>query len=216
MHRLSPQQVVSINLPLADGAVQFEVVAVIDTVVALEPLESAHMPNVPGRLPDCFMAFEHNHRLAGLKGQLYARSPGDWRFKVTDALSRKADDCFRIRVCAPITVAGCDERNASEPIETNTVNFGVDGTLLNTVPHWSPPQQAKLTLSLLGDDEPIEGHAILTARVGLLCEFKYQAMSAEAHNRLGSFIIDYQRDILRRRKAWHQSPIDKLDDDVAL
>jgi hypothetical protein len=220
MRRLSPQQLVSVNLPFAvgrrDGPLEFQVVAVIDSVVALEPLERSDTRLVPDRVLNCLMAFDHQRGVFGLKGHLYQRIPGDWRFKVTDPVSRPGDSSFRIRVCAPITVAPCDEHAGKAAIETETVNLGADGVLIDGGTDWSPPERARLTLSILGDDEPIEARAVLVAREGALCNFKYEAMNANARNRLGCFIIDHQRDSLRRRKDRYRAEIAGLDDDICL
>jgi c-di-GMP-binding flagellar brake protein YcgR len=131
-------------------------------------------------------------------------------------VSRPGDSGFRIRVCAPITVAPYDALAASKLIETETVNLGAGGVLIEGATDWSPPEHAILTLSILGDDEPIEARAVLVACEGALCDFKYKAMDASARNRLGCFIIDHQRDSLRRRKAWYRAEIAGLDDDMGL
>ena len=39
-------------------------------------------------------------------------------------------------------------------------------------------------------------------------------MDARTRNRLGHFIIEYQRDALRRRQAWYQAEVVGLDDDL--
>jgi hypothetical protein len=220
MQRLSPHQLVSVNLPSTVGRhtdiLDFQVVAVIDSVVALEPVERSQMRLIPDRVRNCIMGFNHEHNMFGIKGHLYMRTPGDWRFKVIDLVSTSAGSDFRIRVCAPITVAPYDEGTAEKTLETETINFGADGVLIDGGTDWSPAEHVMLTLSLLDDDEPIEAPAVLVAREGALCNFKYEAMNAEARNRLGSFIISYQRDIVRRRKMRYRVEVAGLDDDLGL
>lgn len=77
-----------------------------------------------------------------------------------------------------------------------------------------PPAHADLTLSLLGEDEAIEAPAVLVARQGALCHFKSEAMDTKTRNRLCCFIIEHQRDVLRRRKAWYHAEVGGLDDDL--
>jgi hypothetical protein len=80
MRRLGPDQLVSVNLPMAfgrhDDVFDFRVVAVIDSVVALEPIERSHTRLIPDRVRDCYMTFGNKHGLVGLKGHLYQRCPG--------------------------------------------------------------------------------------------------------------------------------------------
>lgn len=217
MRRLGPQQIVSVNLPMTfgrhDDLLDFRVVAVIDSVVALEPLVRSDTRLIPDRVRDCYMTFGQGAGLVGLKGHLYERSPGDWRFKVTDPMSFPGDNGFRIRVCAPVTVAPQDEESIDEPLFAETVNVGADGVLVDGG-EWAPPERATVTLSLPGHDEAIEAPARLVARQGVLCDFKYEAMDARTRGRLGHFIIEYQRDALRRRQAWYQAEVVGLDDDL--
>jgi hypothetical protein len=170
--------------------------------------------SVPDRVRDRYMTFGNEHGSVGLKGHLYQRTPGDWRFKVTDPVLLPVDGAFRIRVCAPITVASHDEDPLWRNLETETVNFGADGVLVDGGTDWEPPEHADLTLSLLGENEPIEAPAVLVARQGALCHFKFEAMDTKARNRLCCFIIEYQRDVLRRRKAWYHAEVGGLDDDL--
>ncbi len=86
--------------------------------------------------------------------------------------------------------------------------------LIDGGPSWSPPERARLTLSLPGEDEAIEAPATLVARQGVLCDFRYLAMETEARNRLGAFIIDDQREAMRRRQAWYHAEVGGLDDDL--
>jgi PilZ domain len=218
MRRLGPQQVVSVNLPMTFGRhedlLDFRVVAVIDSVVALEPLVRSDTRLIPDRVRNCYMTFGHGAGLVGLKGHLYERAPGDWRFKVTDPMSSPSENGFRIRVCAPITVSPRHRSGGSRLLHSETVNVGADGVLIDGGEHWTPPDQVRLTLSLPGHDEAIEAPARLVARQGVLCDFKYQAMDARTRNRLGCFIIEYQRDSLRRRQAWYHAEVVGLDDDL--
>jgi hypothetical protein len=218
MRRLAPQQVVSVNLPMTFGRhedlLDFRVVAVIDSVVALEPLVRSDTRLIPDRVRDCYMTFGQGAGLVGLKGHLYERSPGDWRFKVTDPMSFPADGAFRIRVCAPVTVEPLPGCTGGAALVAETVNIGADGVLVDGGADWSQPDRAMVTLSLPGHDEAIEAPARLVARQGVLCDFKYEAMDARTRNRLGHFIIEYQRDALRRRQAWYQAEVVGLDDDL--
>jgi len=213
MRRLRPSQEVSVNLPTVlqlaparhSDVIDFRVVAAIDYVVALEPLEPIRSRQLPNLIPDCYLTFGEGRGLTGLKGHLYQPKPGDWRFKATDPGMNPADSSFRIRVCAPITIAACDRQAAGEALETATVNFGIDGTLVDGASDWSPPEHVKLSLSLIGEDEPIETPARLVAREAMLWNFKYEAMNADARERLGSFIIDYHRDLMKLRNARYQA-----------
>jgi hypothetical protein len=218
MRRLGPQQVVSVNLPMTFGRhedlLDFRVVAVIDSVVALEPLVRSDTRLIPDRVRDCYMTFGQGASLVGLKGHLYERSSGDWRFKVTDPMSFPAENGFRIRVCAPIKVVPRERQAAVDPVEAETVNVGADGVLVDGGSDWSPPGRVAVSLSLPGHDEEIEAPARLVARQGVLCDFKYEAMDADSRNRLGHFIIEHQRDALRRRQAWYQAEVVGLDDDL--
>ena len=218
MRRLGPQHVVSVNLPMTfgrhDDLLDFRVVAVIDSVVALEPLVRSDTRLIPDQVRDCYMTFGQGAGLVGLKGHLYERSPGDWRFKVTDPMSFPAENSFRIRVCAPVTVEGQAGEPEDRPRVAETVNIGADGVLVDGGSDWSAPNRAIVTLSLPGHDEAIEASARLVARQGVLCDFKYEAMDARTRNLLGHFIIEYQRDALRRRQAWYQAEVVGLDDDL--
>jgi PilZ domain len=218
MRRLGPQQIVSVNLPMTFGRhedlLDFRVVAVIDSVVALEPLVRSDTRLIPDRVRDCYMTFGQGAGLVGLKGHLYERSPGDWRFKVTDPMSFPADNASRIRVCAPVTLAAQASHPDAASVVAETVNIGADGVLVDGGGGWAPPERAMVTLSLPGHDEAIEAPARLVARQGMLCDFKYEAMDARTRNRLGHFIIEYQRDALRRRQAWYQAEVVGLDDDL--
>lgn len=147
------------------------------------------------------MAFGHHHGLVGLKGHLYQRTPGDWRFKVTDPMSFPAERDFRIPVCVPITVAPYEEGAPERRLEAETVNLGADGVLVSGGSDWSTPEHVTLTLSLPGEDEPIQTPARLIARRGALHDFKYETISTEARGRLGSAIIQCQRHALRQRWA---------------
>ena len=211
---------VSVNLPTMmpvtrprSDVIDFRVVAVIDSVVALEPLERIR-PCAARRVRDCYVTFGEGHGLIGLKGHLYQRKPGDWRFKVTDlARSRRESDsgsaCAH-RSRSRLTTDKLPERT----LETETVNFGVDGALVDGAGDWSPPEHVNLSLSLIGEDEPVETPARLVARQGALWDFKYEAIKADARNRLGSFIIDYQRDLMRLRNARYQAEVMGFDDDL--
>lgn len=55
---------------------------------------------------------------------------------------------------------------------------------------------------------------MLVARQGALCHFKSEAMDTKTRNRLCCFIIEHQRDVLRRRKAWYHTEVGGLDDDL--
>jgi hypothetical protein len=215
MRRLSPNQQVSVSLPTTFGrhvdVLDFRVVAVIDTVIALEPMVRADTRLIPDRVPDCYLSFGYNNGLVGLKGHLYERAPGDWRFKVTDQAAFPPETPFRIKVCAPITVASDDE--AIAPLEVETVSVGADG-LLADCGEQEPPEFVHLTLSLPGEDEPIETPARLIARQGTLSHYRYGAMDPATRNRVGCFVIEYQRDAMRRRLAWYRAEVVGLDDDL--
>ena len=202
MRRLDLSQLVSVNLPMRfrhDDVLDFRVVAVIDRVVALEPLDGSDTRRIPDQTSDCYMTFGHRRGLVGLKGHLYQRTPGDWRFKVIDPASFPAQAGCRIRVCLPITVAPYDEQHPEGALNTKTVNFGADGVLVDAGSDWHAPERVRLTLSLLGNDEPIEAPAVLVVRKGGLCDYRYEAMNADARNRLCCFIIECQRYVLKRR-----------------
>jgi FixJ family two-component response regulator len=62
--------------------------------------------------------------------------------------------------------------------------------------------------------KPVNDLAGVVARQGVLCDYKYEAMDAQTRNRLGHFIIEYQRDALRRRQAWYQAEVVGLHDDL--
>ena len=168
---------------------------------------------IPDRVRNCYLTFGHGSGLVGLKGHLYERSPGDWRFKVTDPVSFPTENGFRIRVCAPITVRPFDHLSPGTPIETETVRIGIDGVLIDGGGVWVPPAHVRLTLSLPGYDDAIEASGHLAATQGVLCDFKYEAMDASTRNRLGAFMIDYQRAGLRRQ-AWLGVDVGGFDDDV--
>jgi hypothetical protein len=170
-------------------------------------------PGIPDRVRNCYMTFGNDNGLVGLKGHLYQRTPGDWRFRVTDPVTFPADNGFRIRVCAPITVAPIVEDDMISPLQTATVNLGADGVLLDGGVEWAPPRRTRLMLSLPCDDEAIEAPAMLAARQGTLCDYRYESMDTATRNRLGAFIIDDQRDVVRRRQARYQAEIGGLDDD---
>ncbi len=224
MRRLQPAKVVSVNLPTtlqtAPGrhtdVIDFRVIAVIDTVVALEPLEQIRNHQLPNRIRDCYLTFGEGHGLTGLKGHLYQRKLGDWRFKTTDPAALPDDSDHRIRMCAPITIAHPNGHPTPQTLETETINIGLYGALVDAPNNHPAPQHANLTLSLIGEDEPIETHARLIAHQGTLWDYKFQTMNPDHRNRLGSFIIDYQRDLLKLRKARYQAEIGSFDDDLDL
>ncbi len=202
MRRLDLSQLVSVNMPIRfrhDDVLDFRVVAVIDRVVALEPLDSSDTDRIPDQVRDCCITFGHRRGLVGLKGHLYQRTPGDWRFKVTDPVSFPTQTGFRIRICLPITLAPYLEQDAERALNTKTVNFGADGVLVDAGSDWPAPERVRLTLSLLGKDEPIEAPAVLVARKGGLCDYRYEAMNTDARNRLCCFIIECQRYVLTPR-----------------
>jgi len=202
VRRLDPGQLVSVSLPIRvdqDNVLDFRVVAVIDSVVALEPLASSNMRLVPDRVRDCFLAFGHQHGLVGLKGHLYQRTPGDWRFKVTDRMSFRAPTDFRLPVPVPITVAPLDEGAPEGAVEAETVDLGADGVLVSGGSGWSPPEHVTLTLSLPGGDEPLRTPARLVASRGAQHDFAYETIDSETRGRLCSFIIQCQRYVLRER-----------------
>ena len=172
----------------------FRVVAVIDSVVALEPLGSAKTRLIPDQISDCYITFGHRRGLVGLKGHLYQRTPGgDWHFKVTDPVSIPAQTGSRVRLSLPITIAPYDEQDADGALKTKTVNLGADGVLVDGGSDWSAPERVGLTLSLLGKDEPIEAPAVLVTREGALCDYRYEAMNTEERDRICCFIIECQR-----------------------
>jgi hypothetical protein len=221
---LSPKQMVSVNLPTImpvtlgrhSDVIDFRVVAVIDSIVALEPLERVQHRNLPARIRDCYVTFGVGPRLTAFKGHLYQRPPGDWRFKVTDLTAPLGESDFRIRVCAPISIAPYDGRGAGETLETETVNFGIAGALVDGDTGRSPAERVSLSLSLIGEDEPVQTLARLVSRQGALWNFKYEAMSVDTRNRLRSFIIDYQRDMLRLQKARYKAEFAGVDDELDL
>ncbi len=219
MHQLTPQQLVSVSLPVAFSrgvdVVNFRVVAVIDYVVALDPVARDEVRSIPERVHNCYLAVAHEARLFGFKGHLYQRTPGDWRFKVKDR-SFHPDSSFRIRICAPIGVAACENGGSDFQVETETVDIGADGALVDAGDGWDAPEHAILTLSLPGDDQAIETSARLVARHGGLAEFRYEGMEAAMRNRLGSFIIQYERDRMRRRQLSSRGEVCGLDDDLYL
>jgi len=120
-----------------DDMLDFQVVAVIDSVVALEPLEGSGAPLVPDRVRDCFVAFGHRHGLVGLKGHLYQRTPGDWRFKVIDPMSLRPQSDVRIPVSVPLTIAPYPDKAADGVLKSETVNLGPDGVLVDGRGDWS-------------------------------------------------------------------------------
>ena len=81
---------------------------------------------------------------------------------------------------------------------------------------WVAPEHVRLSLSLLGEDEPVETQARLVARQGVRWDFKFEAMSADARNRLAAFVIEYQRHLLRRENARYSAETVGLDDDLDL
>jgi hypothetical protein len=98
-------------------------------------------------------------------------------------------------------------------IETETVNFGTDGMLIDSTDE-ALPERVRVILSLPGEDDAIQAKARLIARQGNLCEFRYEAMDGHTLGRLAGFIIEDQRAALRRRRA--QTVSVGLDDDIDL
>jgi hypothetical protein len=222
MAALDPQQVVSISLPAmygrGDDVLDFRVVTVIDSVIALDPV----MPPdrfLPSKVPDCYLTLGQERRdqkaPIALKGHLYERNPGDWRFKVLDSrgLPRVRDE--RIRICAPITVSlsAADEDSEDPAFETGTVNIGVHGLMIECADGQRPPVHARLTFSLPAEDEPVELDAILVARERSLCDYSYRAMDPATVNRLATFIIKDRRASLRRRRSRGQTELVEVDGD---
>jgi hypothetical protein len=228
MRRPLPDEQVSVTLPINFGGhdvLHFRVVAVIDSVIALDLCNFEDTRLIPDRVRDCYLILD-GPQLAGLRGHLYQRRRGDWRFKVDDSVPFPAENHVRLRMCAPValeplraennlfTPAPARDAPGSEPvIETETVNFGTDGVLVD-VGDSSVPDRVRLTLSLPGEDDAIQARARLTARQGSLYEFRYEAMDGHTLGRLASFIIEDQRAALRRRRAKTVSVA--LDDDIDL
>ena len=89
-------------------------------------------------------------------------------------------------------------------------------TLLLECTEWHrPPTHARLTLSLPAEDEPVELEAVLAAREGNLCDFRYSSVQPATINRLATFIINDRRASLRRRRAWYQTELVGVDEDLA-
>ncbi len=225
MRRPRPDEQVSVTLPTNFGGhdvLHFRVVAVIDSVIALD-LPSYHDTRlIPRRVRDCYLILD-GPVLSGLRGHLYQRTPGDWRFKVADSVPFPTENHLRLRMCAPVTVQPLAAHDAlgrgtaagfpEDAIEAETVNFGTDGVLIDAEDA-QVPDQVRLTLSLPGEDEAIEATGHLIGRQGTLCEFKYDAMDGHMLGRLASFIIEDQRAALRRRRS--QTVAVGLDDDLDL
>jgi hypothetical protein len=223
MRRPRPDEQVSITLPTSFGGrdvLEFRVVAVIDAVIALDLSPFEDMRLIPDRVRDCYLILD-GPQLSGLRGHLYKRRPGDWRFKVADSVPFPDENHVRIRMCAPVALEPLgteppplfvsDAGVSEAAIETETVNFGTDGMLIESADE-TPPERVRVILSLPGEDDAIQAKARLVARQGDLCEFKYEAMDGDTLGRLASFIIEDQRAALRRRRA--QTVSVGLDDDL--
>jgi hypothetical protein len=202
MRRLDPHQPVSVSLPMRfghDDVLDFQVVVVIDSVVVLEPLERSRKLVVSDGVSNCFITFAHKHGLVGLKGHLYQHTPGDWRFNVTDPMSRPGESDPRLAIRIPITIAPSQPDGSEEALETETLMLGTDGVLIDVPNGWCSPRHVSLTLSLLGEDEPIRTPARPIAHHGALHDFKYEGINAQARDRLSRFIVQCQRYLLRQR-----------------
>ena len=203
MRNLGPEDVVAVSLPTVFGArrddvANFHVLAVLGSVIALEPLGREETNALPELIRDCFMTYQDGRTVVSLRGHLFKPGVCDWRFKVTDSFA-KAESCFRIRFCAPLTVSPVKTFDAASH-NTQTINLGPDGALIDGSIDWSVPEQAILTLSLPDYDEPIQAPAVLIARHGDLCDYTYETMDTDTRNRLCLFIIECQRARLRMRK----------------
>jgi hypothetical protein len=220
MRTLAPEDLVAISLPTkfadCEDVIQFYVLAMIDSVVALEPVRQQDLRRLPERIRNCIMTFESGRTIVGLKGHLYRRLPGDWRFKLTDTSPDQAAGGLRIRFCAPLTVANGQDQTPGMTLEMETLNLGADGVMVDAGAERPVPEQATLTLSLPGCDEPIRASATLAARQGVLCDFSYQQMEADSRSRLSCFIIEYQRAVLRYHTGRYRSDVSGLDDDLDL
>lgn len=210
-------RLVDVCLPMTIGGqdvIEFRVVVVIDLVIALDPLPYRDTRLVPARVRDCYMTFDDDLGMVSVKGHLYQRTPGDWRFKVADTVPFPAGTHPRIRMCAPIMLGPYDEESTDGQLETETINFGTDGVLIEGAADWQPSERMRLTLSVPGEDEAIAAVGRLSARQGTLYDFKYETMDVEARGRLAAFIIEDQRAALHRRLASHRSADVGLDDDI--
>ncbi len=219
MRPLHPDELVSVSLPMNFGrqdTLEFHVVTVIDSVVALDPRLRGDTRLLPDLVRNCYLAVGNGHGLMALKGHLYQRSPGDWRFKISDQHAQLEIEGGRMRICAPIALSPEHADAADTPLEATTVNVGTDGTLVDGEADLAPGQRVSLSLSLPGQDEPIEAIAQLLSRRGSLLNFGYEAMETADRNRLASFIIQDQRAALRRRRSWSRREIQGLDDDLGL
>lgn len=217
MRHPHPDEIVSVTLPpMLSGRqdhILFHVVTTIDSVIALDPVLQGDTRSVPSPVRDCFLTLEEEDRPMGIKGYLYERSPGDWRFKVRDSITFQSVQT-RLRLCAPISVAPAEIEDDAQARELQTVNIGVAGVLVQASDGISLPETVRITLSLPGEDDPIEAVAELAARQGDLRDYRYTIIEPEARGRLAAFIIADQRAALRRRRSRERLAGGGLDDDL--
>jgi hypothetical protein len=174
------------------------VVAVVSTTVGLEPVSRRSTLSLPEVLEDVIMSFEHDGSLVALKGTLIQREEvGDLRFSVTDGVCTLGRPASQIVLRAPVTLRAAGTGATCEGL---TAALSADGLVVDCELAVEAGDEVYFELALPGTDEAVESSS-RAARLGDgRLELAIDPAARRVRARLGRFVLEHNRTILRRRR----------------
>ena len=189
--------------------IDWHALAVIGSVVGVEPESMVDAARLPSLVDDVFMNFSDEGRPVSLRGRLYDRTgTGDWRFRLTDGVHRRRRRPFRIDLLSPVTL-----RRAGGDVETQALDIGLDGARIAAGDGLAAGEVVRAALSVPGEDEPfdVSGPLVDAGAPGAL-DLRFVDIDRMARSRLGAFLIAHQRALWRRRQAYQRALAGVHDD----
>jgi PilZ domain len=175
------------------GALEWNVVAIVGDVIAIEPAGARDTSAQP-EVEETFLCFDNRGATVSLRGRLFRGDfKDDWRFRLTDGIQQRRLQPFRISLCAPVTLT-----TDAGPLETQVLDVGIDGCRLAAAEGLPEGERVQVSLSLPGYDDPIQATGTVDEWGE---ELLFGALGAHTHTSLANFLIVYQRMMWRRRVA---------------
>jgi hypothetical protein len=201
MKRLRDFDVAVVTLPpafanLRRGCFDCRVVGIVGNTIALEPRHPEEVAWLPEQVDDTFVTFRYERSLVGLRGRLTAKGAvGDIRFTVTDGVHTGRRRASRVKINAPITLS---RRDGTAECHGITVDLSADGILAEGDLAVVRGDVVNFELSLPGSDEPVRADASVVRQGSGLVAVQIDPECREARSRLGAFVLEYNRALLRR------------------
>lgn len=208
MNRLSEFDIVTVNVPFEAREARTldvfdaQVVAIVGPTAALEPVDLGDLGRLPPIVRGSLVTYPTDNGLMALKGTLvHRRETGDVRFTVADGIGLNRRSATRIKAEFRMRIG---HMNSSDVVNGLSVDVSSDGVLAKTPLRAKAGDAVHVSIDITPDEPPVRAvaHVVRVGEGELAMQFDLEERVARA--RLGSLIVDFNRELLRRQREVYE------------